>query len=198
MIFILIFLLIVADAICYLKTPSTVKMRYAAWLYPLPFSGLYFYYKYKSWRFGIKKKIIYRSNEVPYLIRWSIFSTPFFAIKLHKILLSDDACFHDHPWSFISLILKGGYREYFYTQRFSDDTPIVNCNEPLNMDYVNFKTVVSGDILFRKANWAHRLELEKPATTLVITFKKIRVWGFFTPSGWVKFYKYEQGSNKCE
>ena len=35
-----------------------------------------------------------------------------FNLTLHKIVKSDDPIFHDHPWPYATLILKGGYREW--------------------------------------------------------------------------------------
>lgn len=128
----------------------------------------------------LKKKVITRltnGDKTPYMIRWNLFQCPWFSIKLHKILLSDDACLHDHPWSFISFILKGGYVEQ-------------------SSGYVK-KLYGAGSILYRPAHYAHRLDIFQPAYTLVITFKKTREWGFYTPDGWVRHYEYSQ-SNRCE
>jgi hypothetical protein len=59
-----------------------------------------------------KKQIIRSDDGQPYLIRWAI-NTPLLGIKLHHILRSDeDRDLHDHPWSFLSVILWGGYWEH--------------------------------------------------------------------------------------
>lgn len=45
----------------------------------------------------------------PYVIRWRL-ETPLFSIRLHHWLSNDDPRYrHDHSWSFITLVLKGGY-----------------------------------------------------------------------------------------
>jgi hypothetical protein len=136
-----------------------------------------------------KKKIITRSGPhgtEPYLIRYSIFTCSLFAIKLHRILQSDDACLHDHPWAFISFILCGGYVE---------ESPH---HSTIGSNKHSWKRLYGpGCILYRPARWAHRLEIFQPATTLVITFKKTRQWGFFTPKGWIEWFKY-QPTEKCE
>jgi hypothetical protein len=62
----------------------------------------------------VKKQIIASASEEtrPYLIRWAI-NTPFGGVKLHHILRSDeDRDCHDHPWSFLSIVLRGGYWEH--------------------------------------------------------------------------------------
>lgn len=124
-----------------------------------------------------KRKVISRGDDgKPYLIRYSIFSCAWFAIKIHNILLSDHDCLHDHPWNFISIILWGGYVEHTVK-----GTRIYH----------------PGNILYRKATHAHQLQIHQPAWTFVITFKKKREWGFFTPSGWIKWFNYNP-KNNCE
>lgn len=112
-----------------------------------------------------------------YLIRYSLLTTPWFAVKLHRIFLSDDDCSHDHPWSFISFILWGGYVE---------ETP------------AGKRLYGPGCVLWRPTPSIHRLEVFQPATTLVITFKKTREWGFYTPSGWKHWITYIRSGSKCE
>jgi hypothetical protein len=70
--------------------------------------------KYPFFTF-FKKTIIERDDGIAYLIRVTLISIgKWFSIKLHNILQSDDACLHDHPWPFISIILRGGYYEWAY------------------------------------------------------------------------------------
>lgn len=117
-----------------------------------------------------------KTNPI-YLIRYSLFTCPWFAIKLHRILISDDDCLHDHPWSFISVVLKGGCVEH---------TP------------KGKRLFGAGSILYRPTPSIHKLEIFQPATTLVITFKRKRLWGFYTPSGWKPWYEYIRSGQKCE
>jgi hypothetical protein len=92
-------------------------------------------------------------------------------IYLHKFINSDpDRNLHDHPWNFISFILWRGYVE---------ETP----------GGVK-KRKYPGMILYRPANWAHRVHITKPAWTLVLTFKKKREWGFHTLKGWIHNQKF--------
>ena len=62
------------------------------------------------WKF-FKVKKIYREDGKLYLWRLYILRTPWFGVMLHKIMDDDPDCLHDHPWSFVSFILKGGYEE---------------------------------------------------------------------------------------
>jgi hypothetical protein len=127
--------------------------------------------------FPLKKKIIYRENHEPYLIRYSLFACPWFAVKIHKILRSDDNCLHDHPWKFLTILLWGSYIEH-------SDQAIAGVVVRIVKQYK------AGNILYRHLHYIHRLEIDKPVTSLVITFKKRKKWGFFTPEGWVEWFKY--------
>jgi hypothetical protein len=127
-------------------------------------------------KFFKPKKIITRAGDVPLLIRWNLFECKFFSIKIHKLVSSDPACPHDHPWAFITFLLKGGYVEH--TLQGS-------------------KVYSRFSLLYRPAHYLHRLEIHQPVYTFVITFKKVREWGFQTPAGWVKWFRYNP-TNTCE
>jgi len=126
-----------------------------------------------------KKTVLRIRNQegAIYLIRYTLFTCSLFSVKVHRILISDDDCLHDHPWSFISIIIKGGYVEHTFKGK---------------------KLYGAGSILWRKAPAPHRLEVFQPATTLVITFKRVRDWGFYTPSGWKLWSSYVRSGQKCE
>jgi hypothetical protein len=123
-----------------------------------------------------KKKIITRDDGDAYLVRYSLFSCRWFALKVHNILLSDPSCPHDHPWAFITFILRGGYVEH-------------------TLSGSKYRGI--GSVLYRPANYVHRLEVDKPVWSFVITFKKTRSWGFYTKSGWVHWRFYES-TNRCD
>ena len=62
---------------------------------------------------GFSKRVIENEAGDPYLVRWSLDAGRFGSVKLHHILRSDDdRDLHDHPWSFVSVILRGGYWEH--------------------------------------------------------------------------------------
>ena len=50
--------------------------------------------------------------EETYLTRWRIIQTPWFAFYLHRMDGPDSReTLHDHPWNFLSVVLRGGYIE---------------------------------------------------------------------------------------
>lgn len=169
--------------------------------------------KEKSWGLYKRSEFIREGETSPYLIRYNLFECPWFSIKIHKIMQTDNDCMHDHPWSFLSIILKGGYWEIIPVRQLPKHSNerrykwrcYDNPQSPSDLQ----RRYGVGSILYRPANWIHRLELNvvesrlgeryeySPATTLVITFKKSREWGFWTKKGWVPWNKYK-GVNKCE
>ena len=74
--------------------------------------------KFFTWleQHGRKRIVMDRASEEPYLERYYIFlkdRTRFpFNVFLHKFLKSDPDDVHDHPWPYVTLILKGGYWEW--------------------------------------------------------------------------------------
>ena len=95
-----------------------------------------------------------------------------FNITLHKRVQSDDPVFHDHPWSFFTIIIKGGYYEW---------TPIFNDKGDKIGELAKWRG--AGSIIKHKSTDFHWLELEmgKPATTLFFMGKQTRDWGFLAP-----------------
>lgn len=131
----------------------------------------------------IRREIIYREDGADYMVRWHILHTPWFRIYLHKIILSDFDCPHDHPWNFLTIMLKGSYREYS------------NWHHPKRLGCVDYKAPC---VLYRPAEWSHRLEvLNGPVWTLVFLSSRKRKWGFWTKKGWVHWKNYKS-TNSCE
>jgi len=133
---------------------------------------------------GRKRIILDRESTDPYLERYYIFlkdRTSFpFNIFIHKFLKSDPDDLHDHPWGYTTLILYGGYWEYY---KNDDDDVVKHWCGP-------------GKLQTRPANHAHRIELDKTnpiCWTLFIPRKRQREWGFYLNnnfSNWVKEDKY--------
>lgn len=121
-----------------------------------------------------EKKLIGPEDD-PLIVRYRIFRCSAFGVFIHKIMRSDhDRALHDHPWNFVSIILRGSYVEH---------TP------------QSQRAFSSGRILVRPAYWLHRLELTSPVWTLVFVGSNFRRWGFLTKSGWCwwRHYDYQKG-----
>lgn len=93
--------------------------------------------------------------------RFQLLKTPWFNVYLHSLSAPNwhPTC-HDHPWSFVTLILWNGYKEQVGTKFFR--------RRP-------------GCILYRPANFSHNVITPYgTAWSLVITTRKTRDWGFIT------------------
>lgn len=127
--------------------------------------------KNKKWSLFHKEVIVDEEGD-EYLVRYRIFDTPWLRLYFHKIKRSDgDRDMHDHPWWFITLLLRGGYTEH---------TPSGS------------KFKAAGSIIKHKASDLHRLELPngKECWSLVLAGSKKRSWGFDTENGWVHNQEY--------
>lgn len=100
---------------------------------------------------------------------------------LHNFKASDDPVFHDHPWNWCSIVLKGGYWEY---------TPLLNDKKEIIGHTRKWRG--AGSICFRKANSLHYVETD-PFTdtwTLFMHGKRQRDWGFIVKNQWIHWKDY--------
>lgn len=128
--------------------------------------------------------LVIAPDGAPYIYRWEIVRSAVANVYLHMQVASDpERPLHDHPWDNTSVILSGGYQE-----RINERTPASYRGAE---DLAVMRSRHKGDVIFRKAEWPHRLFLPKgtPYTlSLFTTGPKVRDWGFWTPQGWVINY----------
>ena len=91
---------------------------------------------------------------------------------LHNFKASDDPVFHDHPWTWCSIVLKGGYWEHRIGQPRKWRGP--------------------GSICIRKATDMHWVEMDPSVDTwtLFIHGKRQRDWGFLVNQKWTYWKDY--------
>lgn len=114
------------------------------------------------------------------------------AARVHHILRSDHGRDpHDHPWPYVTIVLRGGYWEHRYDA--SGALQSTRWHGP-------------GSVMYRPANSWHMLELPKGQTawTLFITGRKAQGWGFNVGGEKVPYWQYvqpagpgSQGHNPC-
>lgn len=107
----------------------------------------------------------------PYLDRTVLLSTPWFGVYLHHIWREDrDDYPHDHPWPFVTFILRGGYDEEWF--------PLPSKARGGSMRH------------WKRGSWhwvpltaAHRIATVRPGTTtLIIRGRRRRDrWSFWVP-----------------
>lgn len=133
------------------------------------------------------KKHIYNIDGTLYLTRYTLLRLPFLRIRIHHIWTSDDWCLHDHPWHFMSIILKGGYTE---VTEGEEKMWFRNRWGPfwLPKEIRIKKYYWPGSVLFRPATFKHRIELSQidignghsvpiPAWSLLFMIPTKRDWG---------------------
>lgn len=154
-----------------------------------------------------------RSDDEAFLKRWGL-ECRAGGIFLHKMEAPDPGIdLHNHPWTFWSLVLWGGYWEERINEseavelaRFAEDwdrahpdaldlhldefLPIVNSTP---RGYRSLRLPLSG----RKFSLdeCHRIvHLRRKTcwTILVHGPRRAREWGFFTPDGWVGHTDYDR------
>jgi hypothetical protein len=125
------------------------------------------------------------------MTRWRILSTPWFQVKLHCFHRSDeDRELHDHPWAFISILLRNGYNEVrppkSVRNMLLDNGLGIEQGWVASIHDVECVRYRPGSILVRPARWAHRVQLVdgRESWSLVIVFPRVREWGFHCVGGW--------------
>lgn len=113
--------------------------------------------------------------------RWRLLWTPWFGVYIHRIYKADDDKFlHDHPWDYFSMILKGSYTEMY-------------CNVIVNYT----RRLDPGNWGFNKATRFHKIyELNSESvTTLFITCRRKRDWGYHIGQCWVQHEAYRKNKD---
>lgn len=108
-----------------------------------------------------------------YITRLHLLKTPWFALMVHFINGPDpEPDMHDHPVSFLSLILRGGYKE----------------RRQIGLRIYRHKVRWFN---FIRATDVHQIIRVSPHTiTFCFVGPKVREWGFHTPQGWVYWRDY--------
>lgn len=118
--------------------------------------------------------------ECPYLRRW-VLALGLFSVRVHHFYRSDDARnHHDHPWWFVTLVLKGGYTDVSEGR----------------LDHLR-----PGSMRFRPALHRHTVQTDPGGVwTLVLTGPNRRTWGFWVKGRFRKANKYffEHGHHPCD
>lgn len=115
-------------------------------------------------------------HDKPYMRRWWIIPrNQVLNVYLHEIRRSDDdRALHDHPWLNCSVILEGTYVEH-----------------TIAAGGIHRRVWRrAGDVVFRRAKSAHRIEVTAPCWSLFLTGPVIRVWGFHCKNGWVDWREF--------
>lgn len=124
-------------------------------------------------------KQIIGPDDDPYMVRYILFRWAHLPrVYIHKFLRSDDErAPHNHPWWFVSLVLKGSYLEY-------TDAPLnPHLRKRFSFAYRPLSTFhrVALPNGFRKQSFDVGSYGPVPCWTLVVTGPDVRGWGFRCP-----------------
>lgn len=129
-------------------------------------------------------------HDRPYLLRWYLIPRNRWCnVYLHKFVRDDDdRALHDHPWWFVSIMLRGSYLETLQARVYGDAYQT-------HVETTNHRRAPS--LAFRGTAHRHRVTLPKdrygrplPCWTIVITGAKVREWGFWCPKGFVPWQEF--------
>ena len=151
----------------------------------------------------VTPRLVLRRTEdnVAYLTRWGI-RTRWGNVYLHRFEGADPgADLHDHPWSFTSIILRGGYKEQrtecAHACRKADDARWwaeqagdVGVSNAVRGRYVTHHGRFRVNRM--PLTECHTIVTVKPGSiTLVFTSPVRRSWGFYTADGFVDHVEYD-------
>lgn len=162
-------------------------------------------------RFSHKKLM---AGDKPYVERWMVELKDVGSVRLHHWLCSDDQrAFHDHPWWFCTLVLKGDYYDRSPATTLAclkcgrtDLTWNHLCPEHGWIDLVEKEVDVvdhltAGSVRRREARHRHTvIPGPRGAWTLLVTGPEIRQWGFWVKGKFRKRnrYFYDHGRHVCD
>ena len=136
-------------------------------------------------RLGRRRVIMDRVNDQPYLERYYVFlkdRTWFpFNIFVHRFLKSDPTDVHDHPWSYFTLILRGGYWEW---------QPVFDSQGRRISEVAKWRGV--GHWRVSPADSYHRIELDPTVEcwSLFMPGPHRKDWGFLVRGEWMQWQQY--------
>lgn len=165
----------------------------------------------------LKREEINGAGRCPtYLIRWTLFQPRRprgfwrgFGIYVHKFVGDDWSLdLHDHPKRFISIGLKGSYREWTPASMTTQDVySSANGTEIASgpVKPFGFGEAMSARVFQAPwlrsfpANHVHRIELlgdRRPCWTLVIVLTHTREWGFWHRGAFIHWKQYVHADNR--
>jgi hypothetical protein len=127
--------------------------------------------------------------------RWRLLSTPWFSIYIHGIYKEDeDLHLHDHPWNYLSIILRG----YFSEKTLDYDVITDAKSKEWKSRRIEEKVVGPSSFIKRKAETFHKIQKlhSKSVYTLFFVGKKFREWGYDVNGQWIDHVTYRKMKNE--
>lgn len=123
--------------------------------------------------------------ECPYVIRWRVEARGLGSVRLHHWLgPDDDRAFHDHPWWFVTFVIKGGYTD----------------RNQAGDGHTRNDRVQAPAVRYRPALHRHTVIPDRGgAWTVLVTGPRSRTWGFWKDGKFRKARRWfeSQGHHPC-
>lgn len=126
-------------------------------------------------------------SECPVFWRRTLFACRFGKLLVHRFApLGKDKDPHDHPSSFVTVVLRGGYLDVDPCECDGDEHDRLRCSASV------VDAVAAPTVRFRRAEHTHLTYVgSQGATTVVWMFPKRRDWGFRRHGRWYEWREYE-------
>lgn len=145
--------------------------------------------QFPNWmKLSLKPDLVIRrgdENSDIYMRRWWILPrNKLFNVYLHHFLASDEPkVLHNHPWSWVSLIISGGYWEHLKEGVFWRKSWRPRFGNPETFHRVELDRILvarkNTPEVIAETGLSHTVTShEKPVWTLFVTGRKRSIWGF--------------------
>lgn len=137
-----------------------------------------------------KKVLEIRSKQgILHFTRWAIFSCKWVSLYIHRFNQSDkDIYLHNHPWNFISVILKGSYFEeslnWSWWPLYPKPKSEFKVKKFLTVSHMNRK-------VFHKVNEI----LKGPVYSLFLAYGEYQAWYYLVDNSKVESVIYREKKN---
>lgn len=139
----------------------------------------------RSLRTPYRKGHIYGPDGSLYMRRYALFESKWLSARVHHIVREDrDRHMHDHPWTFFSVVLRGGYLE-------RRPVTLERCFNGGETETYHTAYRKAGSVAIRLPTDRHQISKVEPDTWSLFVYGRLRQWwGFYTPEGKVHWKDY--------
>lgn len=137
---------------------------------------------------GYRRLRLRRADGRIYLDRWGLSLDRIAGVYLHRMAAPDPGVdLHDHPWTFVTIPLWGGYTEERALSREAQQYAMLAEAYPTCTRGVVEERLPRRPRMMR-LDECHRIThlSRRTVWTLVLRGPRRRSWGFFEPGGWVR------------
>lgn len=116
-----------------------------------------------------------------YMIRYFVIKSRWLNLYIHRFMRSDRDDLHDHPWNFVTYLVRGAYTE----KKWNPKTKTIDVTRRFN--HHTHGPIKANVFVYRRATDQHQVITDQVYTmqgadnaplTVCLTGPKIRDWGF--------------------